>query len=140
MTPLTFAGDSSQMRSPVTPHDLASFIKVVRLSQLVSEESLNSLANQFEAERKFFVEQSEEMLAFSDQLVNQGAVTSWQRDKLLSGRHRGFFHEGYVIQEMLYKDSFHTYYKAMNLKDGTTVKLKATFSDNGKIVLDYVTQ
>ena len=128
------------MRSPVEPHDLASLIKVVRLSRLVSDELLNSLAKQFGAERKFFVEQAEEMLAFSDHLVNQGALTRWQCDKLLSGRHRGFVHECYVIQEMLYKDYFHTYYKAKNPEDGSTAKLKASFSDNGKIVLDYETQ
>ena len=75
------------------------FLDLLRRSELVDANALDkSLAALAAA-------QGDDALAnadiVSDHLVTSGAITGWQRDKLMEGRHKGFFIGKYKLHSLL---------------------------------------
>lgn len=65
------------------------FIDLIQRSKLVDEDRLNSALASLKAELS--PEQFANPDALAEQLTKAGLLTKWQCDKLLDGRHKGFF-------------------------------------------------
>jgi hypothetical protein len=64
--------------------------------------------------------------AFGDYLVSQGLLTRWQCDRILEGRHIGFFVEQYKIVSFVRCEETHTVYLAEDPATGSRVHVLAT--------------
>ncbi|MBW3600291.1 MAG: serine/threonine protein kinase [Planctomycetes bacterium] len=85
-----------------------SFLAVVKRSGVVSEEELQrSLATL--RERGVTLDDPE---ALAQALIDSGVITRWQADKMLQGKHKGFFLGPYRLLDMLGKGGMGAVYLA----------------------------
>ena len=75
-----------------------TFLDLVERSGLVEADQLRAGVAQF---RRAAAEQAEDADAMAKSLVEARLLTRWQADKLLEGRHRGFFLEKYKLLDLL---------------------------------------
>lgn len=85
-----------------------SFLNLVRQSRLLDQEQLDTLLVEFE-QRGVDVSKSR---AIADALVEADVLTAWQVDKLMKGKHKGFFLGKYRLQELLGKGGMSSVYLA----------------------------
>ncbi|MEX0704148.1 MAG: serine/threonine-protein kinase [Planctomycetales bacterium] len=85
-----------------------SFLTVVRQSGLIEPERLKKLVAEFR-EQGLEIANSP---ALAEALVERGALTRWQADKLLQGRHKGFFLGKYRLMSLLGKGGMSSVYLA----------------------------
>ncbi|MEX2285867.1 MAG: protein kinase [Planctomycetaceae bacterium] len=85
-----------------------SFLAVVKQSGLVDPDRLQKLLNEFRL-RGIKLEQAR---TIADELVASNAVTRWQAEKLLQGKHRGFFLGKYRLLSLLGKGGMSSVYLA----------------------------
>ncbi|MGD9635140.1 MAG: hypothetical protein AB7G28_12590 [Pirellulales bacterium] len=74
-------------------------------------------------------------------LVNRGALTRWQCDKLRVGKFRGFFQDGYCLQDQIEKDEVSTTYLCRHVDTGRHVAMKVKVlesTESGRIEYDIV--
>jgi serine/threonine-protein kinase len=75
----------------------ASFLNGVRNSGLVDPESLEAVTREMRAAGS----DHQDSRAIAAELVKRELITSWQADKLLQGRHKGFFLGRYRLMRLL---------------------------------------
>lgn len=75
----------------------ASFLNGVRNSGLVDAESLEAVMREMRAAGS----DHQDSRAIAAELVKRELITSWQADKLLQGRHKGFFLGRYRLMQLL---------------------------------------
>ncbi len=85
-----------------------SFLNVVRQSNLVPQDRLQSAVDEMKA-GGINIESSRQL---SEQLVERGVLTKWQADKLLQGKHKGFFLGKYRLLSLLGKGGMSSVYLA----------------------------
>ncbi len=85
-----------------------SFLQVVRQSGLIDKEQLQKLLKAFE-QRGVDLAKTQ---AIADALVSDELVTKWQVDKLLAGKHKGFFLGKYKLLDLLGKGGMSSVYLA----------------------------
>ncbi|WP_166820134.1 protein kinase domain-containing protein [Thalassoroseus pseudoceratinae] len=85
-----------------------SFLNVVRQSNLVPQDRLQAAIDDMKAQG-INIESSRQL---SDQLVERGVLTQWQADKLLQGKHKGFFLGKYRLLSLLGKGGMSSVYLA----------------------------
>lgn len=85
-----------------------SFLSVVRRSGLVEQDQLARLLEEFK-QNDIAVDSSQ---AIADALVERGWLTRWQADKLLQGKHKGFFLGKYRLLSLLGKGGMSAVYLA----------------------------
>lgn len=85
-----------------------SFLTVIRQSGLIDPERLKKLLAEF---RDSGLDVSNSP-ALAEALVERGALTRWQADKLLQGRHKGFFLGKYRLLSLLGKGGMSSVYLA----------------------------
>lgn len=85
-----------------------SFLQVVRQSGLIDKEQLQKLLTSF-GQRGVDVTKSQ---TIADALVSDDLVTKWQVDKLLAGKHKGFFLGKYKLLDLLGKGGMSSVYLA----------------------------
>nr|AUN35801.1 putative signal transduction protein [uncultured bacterium] len=85
-----------------------SFLAVVKQSGLVDAERLQKLLNEFRL-RGLKLENAR---TIADELVASNAITRWQAEKLLQGKHRGFFLGKYRLLSLLGKGGMSSVYLA----------------------------
>lgn len=85
-----------------------SFLQVLRQSGLVEKDQLQKLLQKF-AEQGIDVNKSQ---AIADALVTADVITRWQADKLMSGKHKGFFLGKYKLLDLLGKGGMSSVYLA----------------------------
>lgn len=78
---------------------LDSFLAVIKRSNLLSEEQLNSALEKFRASP----EAHSDAKQFAEFLVRQKQLTVWQAEKVLQGKHKGFFLGRYRLLSLLGK-------------------------------------
>ena len=78
---------------------LDSFLAVIKRSNLLSEEQLNSALEKFRASP----EANTDAKTFAEFLVRQKILTVWQAEKVLQGKHKGFFLGRYRLLSLLGK-------------------------------------
>lgn len=78
-----------------------SFLQVVRQSGLIDKEQLQKLLKTF-SQRGVDISKSQ---AVAEALVSDEVVTQWQVDKLLAGKHKGFFLGKYKLLDLLGKEA-----------------------------------
>ena len=76
-----------------------SFREIVRRCRLVPPDQLKRLLAEFQ-QSGVNIEDSREI---ADALVDKNVVTRWQADKLLQGKHKGFFLGKYRLLSLLGK-------------------------------------
>jgi serine/threonine protein kinase len=76
-----------------------AFLDLVRRSGLVEKDTLNALLR--ELKRRSGGHSITDTDYVADQLVEAGLVTRWQADRLLEGRHKGFFLKKYKLLDHL---------------------------------------
>jgi serine/threonine-protein kinase len=85
-----------------------SFLQFVRQSGLLDAEPLNRILQEF---RQYGV-RFDDSRALADEFVNRGALTRWQADKILQGKHKGFFLGKYRLLSLLGKGGMSSVYLA----------------------------
>ncbi|MBC7818598.1 MAG: serine/threonine protein kinase, partial [Planctomycetaceae bacterium] len=75
----------------------ASFLNGVRSSGLVEADPLENVVREMRAAGSDF----NDSRAIAEELIKRDLVTSWQADKLLQGRHKGFFLGRYRLMRLL---------------------------------------
>ena len=85
-----------------------SFRNLVRQSGLLDQEQLDTLLAGFE-QTGVDISKSQEI---ADALVDADALTAWQAEKLLKGKHKGFFLGKYRLQGLLGKGGMSSVYLA----------------------------
>lgn len=85
-----------------------SFLQVVRQSGLIEKEQLQKLLQNY-AERGVDVKKSQ---TIADALVGDEVITRWQAEKLLAGKHKGFFLGKYRLLDLLGKGGMSSVYLA----------------------------
>ncbi len=78
---------------------LDSFLAVIKRSGLLSEEQLNSATEKFRAAKGVLTDAK----PFAEFLVRQKILTVWQAEKVLQGKHKGFFLGRYRLLSLLGK-------------------------------------
>ncbi len=78
---------------------VAAFLERVQRSGLVSEQKLSQLRQELETEGVDL----ENPNATAAALVDRGVLTSWQVEKILQGKHKGFFLGSYRLLRPLGK-------------------------------------
>ena len=81
-----------------------SFLNLVRQSRLVDSDRLQQLVSEMPS--------GGNSQSVADALVASGALTAWQSDKLLKGKHKGFFLGKYRLQSLLGKGGMSSVYLA----------------------------
>ncbi len=97
-----------------------SFINVVKQSRLVDKERLAKLLEQF---RQNGVDMNNSR-AIGNALVEAEAVTAWQCDKLLEGKHKGFFLGKYRLMSLLGKGGMSSVFRADHVLMRRTCAIK----------------
>ncbi|MBL8850523.1 MAG: protein kinase, partial [Planctomycetaceae bacterium] len=90
---------------------LDSFVAVLKRSNLVAGDQLQALIDEFQRNPG----RSNDARQFADALVKQKILTPWQADKLLQGKHKGFFLGKYRLLSLVGKGGMSTVYLAEHL-------------------------
>ncbi|RMG39018.1 MAG: serine/threonine protein kinase [Planctomycetota bacterium] len=85
-----------------------SFLNVVRQSGLIDKDTLKDALRRAQAEGVSL----RSSRAIADALVQQGLLTRWQAEKLLQGKHKGFFLGKYRLLALLGKGGMSSVYLA----------------------------
>lgn len=87
---------------------LESFVTVLKRSGLIPPDRVSALLDTFRAEQS----ESHNGQAFADFLIQQNLLTAWQAEKLLLGKHKGFFLGKYRLLSLLGKGGMSSVYLA----------------------------
>lgn len=101
---------------------LDNFLDLVRRSQLVERDQLNRFLQALK-EDSADAEPSD-TAAVAARLVEEGLLTQWQCDKLLEGRHRGFFLKNYKLLNHLGSGGMSSVYLAEHVLMQRRVAIK----------------
>ncbi|MBX3451124.1 MAG: protein kinase [Planctomycetaceae bacterium] len=85
-----------------------SFLAIVRKSGLIEETRLNKLLDEYQAAGG----DAANAAALADFLVQANGLTRWQSEKLLQGRHKGYFLGKYRLLQLLGKGGMSAVYLA----------------------------
>ena len=99
-----------------------TFLDLVRRSRLVEEDQLNAALS--ELKRLSGEQPPADADRVANHLVEAGLLTRWQADRLLEGRHRGFFLGKYKLLSMLGAGGMSTVYLAEHVLMQRRVAIK----------------
>jgi eukaryotic-like serine/threonine-protein kinase len=85
-----------------------TFVKIVLQSQLIDLEGMNELLDSY---KKSGIK-TDDPLALGQEFVKSGKLTSWQVEKLLQGKHKGFILGKYHLLSLLGKGGMSSVYLA----------------------------
>lgn len=88
--------------------NVETFVAVLKKSNLIEADRLARLVAEYTAQGG----SPEDSLKLADYLVAQGAITRWQSEKLLQGKHKGYFLGKYRLLSLLGKGGMSSVYLA----------------------------
>ncbi len=98
-----------------------SFLDLVKRSQLVGSDQLEKFLKEFRAQHGELPERQE---AIAEAMVEAELLTTWQTEKLLAGKHRGFILGKYKFLRQLGKGGMSTVYLAEHMLMNRKVAVK----------------
>ncbi len=110
----------------------SEFARVLKLSGLLTTSQLETVVLSFQPE-KDVGNDTERIQNAAKYLIESQLLTRWQTEKLLMGKHRGFFQSQYLIRQHIGVDSTTSYYIALNMDTQTLVRIGITIDKNGSI-------
>jgi len=107
-------------------HTIEDFTRLMVQSQLVEENRVKELVEGYRHEYLPTSKLPDGITGFCNFVVEAGDLTTWQCQKLRSGKWKGFFDlKGFVILDGLETDEHSSYVLARSLKDGAIVRIQA---------------
>ena len=106
----------------MTKPKVDQFLDLVRRSQLVDRDQLNRVVLQLKGRAE--PDQLNDADLVAAQLVENGLLTRWQSEKLLEGRHKGFFLKKYKLLDHLGSGGMSTVYLAEHVLMHRRVAIK----------------
>lgn len=100
------------------PLDVASFLTLLQESKLLSADEVRALVEQYQ------LESTETPKQAAQKLVTEKVLTRYQGERLLAGRTRGFFIDGFKVLEVLGFGGMGSLYLAEDIETGDAVALK----------------
>jgi len=88
--------------------NVETFVAVLKKSNLIEAERLHRLVTEYTAQGGV----ADDSPKLADYLVAQGAITRWQSEKLLQGKHKGYFLGKYRLLSLLGKGGMSSVYLA----------------------------
>lgn len=88
--------------------NVETFVAVLKKSNLIEADRLQRLVNEYTAQGGV----ADDSPKLADYLVAQGAITRWQSEKLLQGKHKGYFLGKYRLLSLLGKGGMSSVYLA----------------------------
>jgi serine/threonine protein kinase len=121
---LVYIPDLGDVRSSamVQVSSTEEFVDLVRRSGLIEERQLSRFLADVAAEADGELPEAQEALA--ERMVRAAMITSWQAEKLLDGKHRGFFLGKYKLLDHLGKGGMSNVYLAEHLLMQRRVAIK----------------
>ncbi len=115
------------MENPDGARAFGLFVQLLSMSGLIEPHELERRLYTFGNDRP---PQADGPLAplkdLTDHLIDAGLLTFWQRDKLLDGKWKGFFLDGYKLIGHLETDDAYSYYLAEEVATGRRFSLRVT--------------
>jgi serine/threonine protein kinase len=99
------------------------FLQLTGRSQLIPESQLAVILRQASADLQVPAD-GISASGIADWLVQQNLLTTWQTQKLLQGKHRGFFLGPYKLHSKLARGGMSTIYSGVHIQSKQTVALK----------------
>ena len=90
---------------------LESFLAVLKRSNLVAADRLQPLLEAYQRQSAT----TNDSRKFAEILIDQKAITGWQAEKLLQGKHKGFFLGKYRLLSLVGKGGMSSVYLAERL-------------------------
>lgn len=94
-----------------TKLNVESFVAIVQKSGLIASDRLEQIVNEFQRT----ADGNDDSCRLAAQLVSSDLLTKWQAEKLLQGKHRGFFLGKYKLLALLGKGGMSSVYLAEHL-------------------------
>lgn len=91
--------------------NVETFLAVIRKSGLVERERLETVLRELQGQ----FAATDDAQAISDRLIAENVITKWQAEKLLQGKHRGYFLGKYKLLSLLGKGGMSSVYLAEHL-------------------------
>lgn len=104
----------------MTSLSFETYVAVLRKSQLVDEKRLNAVVEQVQAKP----DSDDGATALAQELEKAGLITAWQNEKLLQGKHRGFFLGKYKLLDYIGSGGMSTVYLAEHIRLKRRVAIK----------------
>ncbi|MBN1912472.1 MAG: hypothetical protein JW818_22310 [Pirellulales bacterium] len=99
------------------PRTLSGFCNVLAASGLLDEQQIESTFRDFQSTQGDG-ESTAAIHAFTSYLIDRGHLTRWQCRKLLDGRFKGFFMDGYVLRDYVDSNDTCNRYLAVEITTG----------------------
>lgn len=116
------------MTTTTTTVSLETYLKVLRLSGLVKDDVLEQAYQGFQQQHP---DHAEDPQAFAEFLQSQQLVTAWQNEKLLQGKHRGFFLGKYKLLRHIGSGGMSRVFLAEHVRLKRRVAIKTLPSQRG---------
>lgn len=109
-------------KQAVPPNDAEAFLALAVKSGLINQVDVEEACKDFQSRST----NASEIDKLCDHLISKGVLTSWQCNKLRTGRWKGFYLDGYCFLGQIGKDQMSSTYLCKVMATGKQVAMRVT--------------